>query len=76
MIRSDISPQAALSLLAAGATAIDVRAPVEFARGSLSGATNLPIMNDDERSLVGHCYKTQGADAATELGYQLVSRDV
>jgi tRNA 2-selenouridine synthase len=76
MIRSDISPQTALSLLAKGATAIDVRAPVEFARGSLSGATNLPIMNDDERSLVGHCYKTQGTDAATELGYQLVSKDV
>jgi tRNA 2-selenouridine synthase len=52
---------------------IDVRAPVEFESGSLPGAINLPIMNDEERALVGTCYKQQGQAAAIELGHSLVS---
>jgi tRNA 2-selenouridine synthase len=36
---------------------IDVRAPVEFQRGSIPNATNLVLMNDDERHQVGLCYK-------------------
>jgi tRNA 2-selenouridine synthase len=52
---------------------IDVRAPVEFAQGSLPGAVNLPIMNDDERAQVGTTYKKRGSDAAIKLGHSLVS---
>lgn len=52
---------------------IDVRAPVEFLAGSLPGAVNLPIMNDQERAAVGTTYKQQGREAAIELGHQLVS---
>ncbi len=52
---------------------IDVRAPVEFQQGSLPGAINLPILNDDERAQVGTVYKEQGNEAATKLGHQLVS---
>lgn len=52
---------------------IDTRAPVEFNRGSVPSATNLPLMIDRERSAVGTCYKEQGSDAAVALGHQLVS---
>jgi len=52
---------------------IDTRAPVEFNRGTFPSATNLPLMIDRERSVVGTCYKEQGSDAAVELGHQLVS---
>jgi tRNA 2-selenouridine synthase len=45
-------------------------------KGSMPGAINLPIMNDDERAAVGTCYKRQGADAALALGHRLVSGDV
>jgi len=55
---------------------LDVRAPVEFARGSFPGAVNAPLMNDDERHEVGICYKEKGQDAAIELGHQLVSGSV
>jgi len=55
---------------------IDVRAPVEFALGSLPGAVNLPIMNDEERARVGTTYKNSGREAAMTLGHQLVSGDV
>jgi len=55
---------------------IDVRAPVEFAQGSLPGAVNLPIMNDDERAQVGTTYKQEGREKAIELGHELVSGDI
>jgi tRNA 2-selenouridine synthase len=60
------------SLLLRGAPLMDVRAPVEFARGAFPGAVNLPLLNDDERAQVGTCYKTYGQDAAIALGHQLV----
>jgi len=51
---------------------IDVRAPVEFATGAFPSAVNLPLMNDEERRLVGICYKEQGQAAAIALGHKLV----
>lgn len=55
---------------------IDVRAPVEFAEGSFPGATNLPLMNDQERHEVGLCYKEKGQEAAVALGNELVAGDL
>lgn len=55
-----------------GARWIDVRAPVEFAKGHLPGAVNLPLLNDEERTEVGTTYKRQGAEAAIALGHRLV----
>jgi tRNA 2-selenouridine synthase len=51
---------------------IDLRAPVEFARGAFPASVSLPLMTDNERELVGTCYKQQGQQAAIELGHQLV----
>lgn len=55
---------------------LDVRAPIEFAQGSFPCAINQPIMSDEERHLVGLCYKKQGQDAAIKLGHELVSGTV
>lgn len=55
---------------------IDVRAPVEFNDGTIPHSINLPIMNDEDRRLVGTCYKTEGQAAAVELGHRLVSGDI
>jgi tRNA 2-selenouridine synthase len=55
---------------------IDVRAPVEFEQGSLPGAINLPIMNNEERASVGTTYKQAGREQAMALGHQLVSGEV
>lgn len=52
---------------------IDVRASIEFAQGTLPGSTNLPILTNEERALIGTTYKQKGAKAAVQLGYQLVS---
>lgn len=51
---------------------IDVRAPIEFAKGSLPSAVNLPLLDDSERAAVGICYRRSGQAAAERLGYELV----
>jgi tRNA 2-selenouridine synthase len=65
-----------LSIFLNDSPLLDVRAPVEFERGSFPGAVNAPLMNDDERHEVGICYKEKGQDAAIELGHKLVSGDI
>ena len=55
---------------------IDVRAPVEFHEGAFETAVNFPLMNNEERRLVGIRYKNNGAEAALKLGYELVKEDV
>ncbi len=52
---------------------IDVRAPVEFEKGAFKEAVNLPLMNDEERRLVGIRYKERGNAEAVKLGHELVS---
>lgn len=54
---------------------IDVRAPVEYDRGAVPGACNLPLLTDQERAAVGKRYRDQGREAALALGYQLVDED-
>jgi len=63
------------SLLRDDTPLIDTRSPVEFAKGSLPTAINLPLMMNDEREAVGTCYKEQGQEAAVLLGHELVSGD-
>ena len=73
---SPVSPLHALQLIAGGASSIDVRAPVEFEKGSLPSATNSPILDNEQRAEVGICYKSEGPEAATRLGHRLVSGDL
>jgi tRNA 2-selenouridine synthase len=51
---------------------LDVRAPVEFGNGALPMAENHPLVDDDQRHLIGLEYKAHGPDAALALGKRLV----
>jgi tRNA 2-selenouridine synthase len=55
---------------------IDIRAPVEYVKGAVPTAVNLPILDDKQRHEVGLCYKQNGSDAAMELGKKLVSGEI
>jgi len=61
------------ALLVQGRPMMDVRAPIEYAKGAFPGTCNLPLMDDDDRQQVGLRYKQQGEQAAIALGHQLVS---
>ena len=55
---------------------IDVRAPVEFEKGAFPTSVNLPLMNDEERHLIGIRYKEAGNEKAVALGHELVQGSV
>ena len=63
------------SILGDSRPLIDVRSPVEFRRGAVPGAVNLPLLTDDERDAVGKTYKAEGHQAAVALGHELVAAD-
>ena len=50
---------------------LDVRAPVEVARGAMPFAAYGPILSDEERHEVGIRYRQAGQDEAVALGYDL-----
>ena len=39
---------------------LDARSEGEFEQGHIPGAISFPILNNEERKLVGTCYKQQG----------------
>ena len=60
-------------LLAGDVPLIDLRAPVEYARGAFPAAVNLPLLSDDERREVGLTYRNDGREAALARGHELVA---
>ncbi len=52
---------------------IDVRAPMEFFKGHLPNAINIPLFEDSERAEIGTLYKQQGKDTAVHRGLEIVS---
>ncbi len=64
------------AIIVSGQPIIDVRAALEFERGTMPSAVNLPLLNDAERAKVGTVFKQNGQDAAVALGLKLVSGDV
>lgn len=67
---ASIEPEDALS---GRYTIIDVRAPVEYADGSLPGSVNLPLLDDTMRDQVGTVYHQAGPKAARLAAMDLVS---
>ena len=55
---------------------LDVRAPVEFAKGSFPQAVNIPLLDDQQRKIVGTEYKKAGQDAAVRLGLELATGEI
>jgi tRNA 2-selenouridine synthase len=52
---------------------VDVRSPGEFQKGSIPGAVNIPLFDDEERDLIGTLYKKEGTRQAKKRGIEVVS---
>ncbi|BBB22720.1 tRNA 2-selenouridine synthase [Abyssogena phaseoliformis symbiont OG214] len=55
---------------------IDTRAPVEFIQGAFPHTHNLPLMSNEQRKLIGTCYKNKGQGEAIKLGHELIQDEV
>jgi tRNA 2-selenouridine synthase len=53
---------------------IDVRSPGEHNSERIIDSVNIPLFNDEERSLVGTAYKQQSVNEARRLGVEIVSK--
>lgn len=52
---------------------IDVRSPIEFKKGHVPGAINIPLFDDLERAEIGTLYKAKGKEDAVMRGLEIVS---
>lgn len=57
-------------------TLIDARSPAEFALDHVPGAINCPVLDDEERRIVGTLYKQQGAFEARRVGGAMVAANL
>jgi tRNA 2-selenouridine synthase len=55
---------------------IDVRSPAEFAEDHVTGAVNLPVLDDAERAEVGTIYVQDSRFRARRVGAALIARNV
>jgi tRNA 2-selenouridine synthase len=51
---------------------IDVRSEGEYSHANIPTSSSLPLLNNEERAIVGTIYKQQGNEAAVLKGYELV----
>ena len=49
---------------------------MNFDEDHIPGATNLPVLNDEERKLVGSIYKNDSPFKAKKLGASLISKNI
>ncbi len=52
---------------------VDVRSESEFLHDHIPGAVNIPLLNDEERKIVGILYKQKGSKVARLKGVDIVS---
>lgn len=64
----EVDASAFVELVRSGLRCVDVRSPGEYERGHIPGALNVPLFDNEERALVGTCYKHSGREAAMALG--------
>ncbi len=57
-------------------TIIDARSPAEFALDHLPGAINCPVLNDEERAIVGTIYVQRSAFEAKRVGGAMVAANL
>ena len=55
---------------------MDVRAPVEFNQGAFPLSSNIPLLDDEQRAIIGKQYKDAGQDEAIELGLRLATPEI
>lgn len=52
---------------------VDVRSPKEYQEDHIHGAVNIPLLDNEERAIIGTLYKHEGKAQAVEKGYEYVT---
>ncbi len=73
---SSVATPLALGELREFDAVIDARSPSEFADDHLPGAINVPVLDDEERIIVGTIYKQRSAFEAKRAGAPIAARNI
>ena len=57
-------------------TIIDVRSPDEYKEDHIQGAINLPVLSNEERSVIGRIYTQESKFEARKLGAKYISKNI
>ena len=55
---------------------IDVRSPDEYYKGHMPNSINIPIFNNQERSIIGKKYKISGREIAVREGFKIIANKI
>ena len=55
---------------------IDVRSPDEYYKGHMPNSINIPIFNNEERSIIGKKYKLSGREIAVREGFKIMENKI
>ena len=55
---------------------IDVRSPGEYYKGNMSNSINIPLFDNEERSIIGTIYKNNGRDKAVIQGLKFIENKI
>jgi len=55
---------------------IDVRSPSEYYKGHMPNSINIPLFDNDERSIIGTIYKKQGREKAVTEGLNFLEKKI
>ena len=55
---------------------IDVRSPGEYYKGNMPNSINIPLFNDEERSIIGKIYKKSGREKAVSQGLKFLEKNI
>ena len=55
---------------------IDVRSPSEYYKGHMPNSINIPLFDNDERSIIGTIYKKQGREKAVIEGLKFLEKKI
>ena len=55
---------------------IDVRSPDEHYKGNMPNSINIPLFNNEERSIIGTIYKKNGKEKAVFKGLEFLAKNI
>ena len=55
---------------------IDVRSPDEYYKGHMPNSINIPVFNNEERSIIGKKYKISGRENAVREGFKIIENKI
>lgn len=53
---------------------VDVRSPIEYKKGHIPKAINIPLFTNEERAIIGRAYKQESKERALELGLDFAKK--